>query len=187
VGLLVDLELAAARAAVRGFARMPRSAYLSINLSPVTAISPRLGSALRGAPTDRIVVEITEHARVDDYDALAAGLAGLRADGGRLAIDDAGAGFASLRHILLLSPDMIKLDVSLTRDIDRDRARRAMAAALISFADEMGLTIVAEGIETPRELKTLRALGVRMGQGYYLARPSADFGEPPSAVRSGAA
>jgi EAL domain-containing protein (putative c-di-GMP-specific phosphodiesterase class I) len=89
----------------------------------------------------------------------------------RIAIDDAGAGFASLRHTLLLAPDIIKLDISLTRDIDRDRGRRAMASALISFADEMGMSIVAEGIETDAELKTLIDLGVRYGQGYYLAEP----------------
>ena len=187
VGLLVELELAAVRAAMRGFARMPRAAWMSFNLSPVTAMSTRLESALLGQPRDRIVVEITERARIEDYDALAAGLAGLRAHGGRLAIDDAGAGFGSLRHILLLSPDMIKLDVSLTRDIDRDRARRAMAAALISFADEMGLTIVAEGIETARELDTLRELGVRVGQGFYLARPSPTFAGPSPALTLGAA
>jgi EAL domain-containing protein (putative c-di-GMP-specific phosphodiesterase class I) len=98
-------------------------------------------------------------------------LAGLRAMGVRVAIDDAGAGFASLRHTLLLSPDIVKVDISLTRDIDADRGRRALASALISFAEEMGMTIVAEGIETEAELKALRELGVRYGQGYYLAEP----------------
>ena len=91
--------------------------------------------------------------------------------GVRIAIDDAGAGFASLRHILQLSPDLIKLDISITAGVDQDRARRAMSKALISFADEMGITIVAEGLETQPQIDTLRALGVRFGQGFLLARP----------------
>jgi EAL domain-containing protein (putative c-di-GMP-specific phosphodiesterase class I) len=117
------------------------------------------------------VIEITEHEPIADYPRLGASLAALRARGARVAIDDAGAGFASLRHTLQLAPDHVKLDISLTRSIDTDRARRAMASALISFADEMGMVIVAEGIETQRELDTLLELGVRFGQGYYLAEP----------------
>ena len=99
-------------------------------------------------------------------------LAELRASGVRIAIDDAGAGFASLRHTLRLAPDIVKLDISLTRGIDGDRARRALASALISFADEMSITIVAEGIETAEELETLLRLGVRFGQGFHLAEPA---------------
>lgn len=103
--------------------------------------------------------------------ALVAALAPFRAAGGRLAVDDAGAGFASLRHILLLNPDIIKLDIALTRDIDTDVAKRSLATALIAFATETGATILAEGIETESELQTLRALGVRYGQGWHLGRP----------------
>ena len=103
----------------------------------------------------RLVVEITEHEPVDDYEELALALKPLRALGVRIAIDDAGAGYASLRHTLALNPDIVKVDISLTRAIDTDRARRALASALISFADEMDMTIVAEGIETEAELRTL--------------------------------
>ena len=117
------------------------------------------------------MVEVTEHAPVADYDALADALRGVRKRGVRLAVDDAGSGFASLRHILRLSPDIIKLDRALTSDIDRDEAREALAAALIVFADRIGSTVVAEGIEREPELLTLRSLGVPYGQGYYLARP----------------
>ena len=88
-----------------------------------------------------------------------------------MAIDDAGAGFASLRHTLRIAPDIVKLDLSLTRDIDTDRAKRALAAALVSFAEEVGSALVAEGIETAGELQTLRDLGVGYGQGFFLARP----------------
>ena len=166
----VQLELATIRQALSALERIPEGAYLSLNTSHRAATSADLLLVL--APVaDRIVVEITEHEPVDDYDGLSVALAGLRAMGVRVAIDDAGAGFASLRHTLLLSPDIVKVDISLTRDIDADRGRRALASALISFAEEMEMTIVAEGIETEAELKALRELGVRYGQGYYLAEP----------------
>ena len=117
-------------------------------------------------------MEITEHEPVEDYLMLAAALAELRGLGARVAIDDAGAGFASLRHTLQLSPDILKLDVSLTRGIDEDRAKRALAASLITFARETEMAIVAEGIETPAELDTLLELGVPFGQGFHLAAPA---------------
>ena len=120
---------------------------------------------------DRIVIEITEHAPVADYDELNAALGRLRRIGARLAIDDAGAGFASLRHILSLDPDIIKLDRSLIEGIATDRAQEALAAGLISFAEKSGATIVAEGIEIGEELDALRGLGVAYGQGFLLARP----------------
>ncbi len=166
----VQLELATIRQALTALELIPEGAYLSLNTSHRAATSADLLLVL--APVaDRIVVEITEHEPVEDYDELSVALAGLRAMGVRVAIDDAGAGFASLRHTLQLSPDIVKVDISLTRDIDADRGRRALASALISFAEEMGMSIVAEGIETEAELKTLRELGVRFGQGYYLAEP----------------
>ncbi len=86
-------------------------------------------------------------------------------------VDDAGAGFASLKHIVDLKPDVIKLDLSLVRDIDTDPLRRALAASLLAFADEIGAGIIAEGVETYGELEALRSLGVKHGQGYLLARP----------------
>ena len=88
-------------------------------------------------------------------------------------MDDAGAGFASFRHILNLQPDVIKLDIGLTRGIDSDPARRALGRALLSFGmDAYNASIVAEGIETKDEFNTLKALGFSAGQGFYLGRPS---------------
>ncbi len=171
VGLQEELEYAAIRLATDRFDDLPAGAYLSLNLSPSSCLSQRLEHALLGLPAERVVIEVTENAPVPDYQALRAGLQPLKAIGGRLAIDDAGAGFAGLRHIVRLAPDIIKLDVALTRDVDTDRARRAMAAALVSFAGEMGIVIVAEGIETQAEFDTLRSLGVRYGQGYLMGRP----------------
>ena len=117
------------------------------------------------------MIELTEHAVIDDYEALRPHIARLRAAGGRLAVDDAGAGFASLRHTLQLAPEFLKLDTSLTRGIDHDRGRRALAVGLIGFAGELGSEIIAEGIETREELDALRSLGVHRGQGLYLAAP----------------
>jgi len=172
VDLAIDLELTAVAAALDDLPRLPVDAHLSINLSHRAAMSSRLHEVMQRASTDRVVAEITEHEQVEDYDTLYTALNRLRTDGLRLAIDDTGAGFASLRHILRLSPDFIKLDISLTRDIDTDRGRRALASALISFAEEMGITIIAEGIETQAELDALRELGVVFGQGFFLAKPA---------------
>jgi EAL domain-containing protein (putative c-di-GMP-specific phosphodiesterase class I)/CheY-like chemotaxis protein len=171
VGLGLELELAAVRAALDHLEGIPEDLYLSVNVSPGTAISPRLVELAERFAAHRIVLEITEHARVADYEALNDTLQGLRRNGLRLAVDDAGAGFASLRHILRLGPDLIKLDRSITAGIDSESASRALASALTSFAAEIGASMTAEGIETESELKALRAMGVPHGQGYFLARP----------------
>ena len=167
----LQLELRAMKEALDGLSRIPDGAFLSINCSHRTAASTELAEQLDGMEK-RIVLEITEHEAIDDYGGLAEALEPLRARGLRVAVDDVGAGYASLRHALQLAPDMVKMDISLTHDIDRDAGRRALAAALISFAAETDMTIVAEGIETAGELHSLRQLGVRYGQGFYLARPA---------------
>jgi EAL domain-containing protein (putative c-di-GMP-specific phosphodiesterase class I)/CheY-like chemotaxis protein len=171
VGLSTELELAAVRLALRTIDRLPADAYLSVNVSPTTAMSDRLVPMLLGVAPARTFLEITEHAPIADYDGLVAALRPLRERGVRLAIDDAGSGFASLRHILSLSPDVIKLDISLTQGIDSDRSRRALARGLISFGDEVGTHILGEGVETANEMNTLRELGVPFAQGYYFGRP----------------
>lgn len=126
---------------------------------------------LGGEAPGRLAIELTEHAPVADYDALCEGLTPLRRQGMQLVVDDAGAGFASLRHILRLAPDAIKLDRMLVGGIHRDRAKRALASALVAFTRDMGTTIIAEGIESREELDVLRELGVSHGQGFYLGRP----------------
>ena len=166
------LELMAIRAAMAGLPHMPEDVYLSVNCSARAARSPDLVTLVDGHAS-RMVIEITEHEAIEDYAVLSTTLEELRRRGVRLAIDDAGAGFASLRHTLLLRPDIVKVDISLTRDIDGDRAKRALTSALVSFGEEMGVAIVAEGIETGAELETLLALGVPYGQGFHLAPPAA--------------
>jgi EAL domain-containing protein (putative c-di-GMP-specific phosphodiesterase class I) len=155
---------------------LPEDAYISVNLSPETLLWPGLPDALRTAPVplSRMVVELTEHSAVEDYDALDGALRPLREVGLRIAVDDAGAGYASFRHILRLAPDLIKLDRSLISGIDGDPARRALAGAVVAFAREMGGVVVAEGVERSAELAVVLGLGVDAGQGYLLGRPSID-------------
>ncbi len=150
VGLGTELELAAVRKALALLDAMPGDGYLSVNVSPATAISAELVELLAAGDlrSDRIVLELTEHADVTDYPTLLTSLAHFRALGVRVAVDDAGAGFASLSHILNLRPNVVKLDAALVRGIHTDPARRALAAGLLIFTHEIGACLVAEGIET---------------------------------------
>jgi EAL domain-containing protein (putative c-di-GMP-specific phosphodiesterase class I) len=117
-----------------------------------------------------IVIEITEHVAIDDYTTLRAELREL-GPAVRLAVDDAGAGYASFRHILELAPDFVKLDIGLIRRIDGDPARQALIAGMAYFAAKRRIRLIAEGIETGAELQTLRSLAIPYGQGYLLGRP----------------
>lgn len=170
VGLGLDLELAAVGKALAATAYVPADHYVSINVSPETVLSGRLEPLLAAAARPGLVLEVTEHARVDDYRALRSALDALRLYA-RIAIDDVGAGYSSLRHIVALEPDILKLDMSLTRDVDSDPARRALAGAMVDFASRIGASIVAEGIERIEEGEVLRDLGVGYGQGYLFSRP----------------
>jgi EAL domain-containing protein (putative c-di-GMP-specific phosphodiesterase class I) len=166
------LELCVMERALEAFNCLPDPLRLWINLCPNTVLDPTLAEIFARWPMHRLVLEVTEHAPVADYDALNAALAPLRAAGVNLAIDDAGAGFASLQHIIHLRPDIIKLDMCLTRGIDSDPARRALASALTYFAGEIGAAVLAEGIETSAECEAVKLLGVQYGQGYRLGRPA---------------
>jgi len=170
VGLQNELELLAVRGAVHHIDRLPTGTYLSVNISPDTAFDDRLIPTLAPA-AGRCVLELTEHARVDHYEQLLDAVARLRRHGARIAVDDAGSGYAGLHHILRIAPDIIKLDLELIRGIDRDPARQALAAALATFGDQIGAAITAEGIETRQQLSALQRLNVPHGQGYHLGRP----------------
>lgn len=174
VGLGTELELAAIESALSATTGLPEGVYLSLNMSPAALMSGRLTQAILAGPISpaRVVVELTEHVPVQNYDALTGPLRELRQSGVRLAIDDAGAGFASFRHILRLAPDIIKLDGSITRGITGSQAKRALASAFVLFADEAGsMTVVAEGIEQPVDLRTISHVGVDQVQGFCLGRP----------------
>ena len=187
-GVGLELELFAIVSALRALDAFPNSVFLGVNTSPELVLSGKLAPVLERVDLSRIVIEITEHATVNDYAELCRALAPLRERGARLAIDDAGAGYASMRHILDLKSDIIKLDMSLTHDIDADPSRRALAKGLISFAHEIETQITAEGVETRAELDMLRRLGADKVQGYYLSKPlslddalaEVQHGAPPS-------
>ena len=173
-GLGAALEVHAILEALERSAGLPGDVYVSVNASPATILEGELHMALLGRLEQvrhRLVLEVTEHEAVPNYALLHAALEPLRAAGIKLAIDDAGAGYASLSHILQLRPDIIKLDMSLVRDVDTDPARRSLAGAMVHFARELDIAIVAEGVETLGEREALVALGAGRGQGYHFARP----------------
>ncbi len=173
VGMGFELELAAFQQAVATAARVAGTRLVSVNLSPGVLTDPRFAAQMETCPlADRLVLEVTEHAVVDDYGPLVRALHRYRAAGARVAVDDAGAGYASLRHVLILRPDLVKLDRSLVTGIHEDQAKRAVAVGIISSASELGATVVAEGIEEEAELRCVAGLGARLGQGYLLGRPS---------------
>lgn len=171
IGLGTELQLMAVARALPALDQLPDDVYVAVNVDPTTASSPGLAEIVERWPAERIVIELTEHAPASDYPSLREALDAFRRSGVRIAVDDAGAGFASLRHILELAPDIIKLDISIVRDIDTEASHRALASALVGFAREMGTELVAEGVETAEEALALDALGIRLMQGYYLARP----------------
>lgn len=173
VGLGSALELAAVRQAFAALDELPDDVYLSVNTSPQLLTSPELLQLVCSLPGDRIIVELTEHAAVSDYDEVLRAIEALREHGVRFAVDDVGAGFASFSHVLRIRPDILKIDVSITRGIDQDPARRGLARAIVDLAHEIGATVVAEGIEGQAELDRVVAIGVDAAQGFFVGRPRA--------------
>ncbi|TRW80317.1 EAL domain-containing protein [Mycolicibacterium sp. 018/SC-01/001] len=169
LGRGIPLELAALDRVLAGVDDIPAGRFVAVNASPSTAMDPRLHDALLAVPRP-VVLEITEHEPFPD--GLADALKPLRDNGIRLAIDDAGAGYASFTQMLQLRPDIIKIDGSLTSGIDLDPAKRALVTAIVRLCDEMGATTIAEAIERVDEQATLAELGVELGQGYLFGRPS---------------
>jgi EAL domain-containing protein (putative c-di-GMP-specific phosphodiesterase class I) len=169
VGLGPQLELACIRRAISEAGNLEPGAWLNVNVSPDVVMTGLLTDVL--PHDDRVIVlEITEHEAVTDYAAFRAAVA--RLDGRvKVCVDDAGAGYASLRHIVELDPAFVKLDRSLVAGIATDAARQAVVAGMVRFAETAGLTLIAEGIETEDELAALRRGGVELGQGYLLGRP----------------
>ncbi len=169
IGVGIELELLAVRRAAEAISNI--TGYLSVNFSPQTILDERCLELLADLPTHRIVLELSEHDRVTDYEVLSEALRPLRDQGMRLAIDDVGAGFSSLRHILLTSPDVIKLDRSIVAGVANDSVLLTLVHSLADFGHGAGATVVAEGIETRDDALALLRAGVDFGQGWYFARP----------------
>jgi EAL domain-containing protein (putative c-di-GMP-specific phosphodiesterase class I)/putative methionine-R-sulfoxide reductase with GAF domain len=172
MGVGVELEIASVKAALSSLPLLPEGITLCVNAGPEAIVSDEVRQLLADCDSRRVVMELTEETKVDDYPQLSQALGQLCLLGVRLAIDDTGAGFASFAHILKLAPDIIKLDRELTSGIDHDPVRAALATALVSFASGIGAEIIAEGIETAAELEVLRNLGIHYGQGYLLCLPT---------------
>ena len=170
VGLGVEVEELAARSALDVAGGLPAELPLAVNVSPEALLCETVVGLLL-ARRGPLGIEITEHSRVDDYDSVLAATRRLREAGITITVDDAGAGYASLRHILRLSPDVIKLDIGLVMGVHTDPARQAMTSAMVAFARETGARLVAEGVEEAAERDALLDRGVRYGQGYLFGRP----------------
>lgn len=174
LGVVTELETAILQAVLEVVAQTGESTTrTAINLSPGTVLSDECRRLLDSAPLDRMTLELTEHTPVEDYAALSLVITPLRARGMKLAIDDAGSGFASLRHIVVLRPDVVKLDIGIVQGSDSDLAKATLIHMMAEFANRVGVDLVAEGVETVAERDCLCALGVRFGQGYLLGTPSA--------------
>ena len=169
VGLGHRLELLALERAAETLARV--RGYVAMNISPATLLTPEASSLLDLLPLHRVLLELSEHDPVHDYDALGAVLAPLRARGLRLAIDDVGAGFSSLRHIVVTAPDVIKIDRSIVDGCATDPVLHTLVGSLVSFAGSCGADVVAEGVETAADAAALLDLGVGYGQGWHFGRP----------------
>lgn len=174
VGLGSELEALCASVAIESARDLAQDLFLSVNFSPAALLDGHAATTIARANRP-IVIEITEHVRIGNYAAVRKAVDEI--EGCQLAVDDAGAGFASLSHILELRPDYVKLDISIVRNIDSNPARQSMTAGMCHFAQKSGTVIIAEGVETQAEADTLRELGVTLGQrgmlaqGYLFGRP----------------
>lgn len=193
LGFGVDLELSAVQAALERMCDVPPDEYLAVNVGPQSLVTGRFADAVEAHNLSRVVVELTEHLVIDDYQALRHAVVDVqerhsartcttaaRVPG--LAADDLGAGSASMHHLLALASvlDLAKLDVSLTRGIATDANRQDLAAVVVNIGRRSGFRVVAEGIEDAETMEVLRSIGVHAGQGWHLGRPGPL--PPPAAV-----
>jgi EAL domain-containing protein (putative c-di-GMP-specific phosphodiesterase class I) len=177
---LVEFERLCRNTAIQSAARVPRRGLLFLNASPGAVQDPEWGSGeverrLRaaGIPTDQVVVEITERVAVGRSESFQAALKSFKARGFRVAVDDMGAGYASLQTLAAIEPDFLKFDTSLVRDIDKSSIKRSLLDSLRILADKIRARVIAEGVERDEERQTLLDLGIELGQGFHFHR------EPP--------
>ena len=176
-----QLELLALERAAEHLAQV--EGYIAMNVSPATLVTPECSDLLGRLPLPRVLLELSEHDQVEDYGLLDAALAPFRAGGMRLAIDDVGAGFSSLRHIVVTAPDVLKIDRSIVTGLDTDPVRTKLVQSLVEFGHGCRVRVVAEGVETADEAAALRALGVDYGQGWHFGRPGPPEALSPVATR----
>jgi EAL domain-containing protein (putative c-di-GMP-specific phosphodiesterase class I)/ActR/RegA family two-component response regulator len=168
-----------ARAAAAAAAMPNQDVLLFINLHPADFQDPTLFSEAvpLAAHAHRVVLEVTERSALDDIHNIRDKVGRLRAIGYRIAVDDLGAGYAGLSTFANLEPEVVKIDMSLVRDVETTRTKRTLVASLTGVCRDLGMKVVAEGVETAGERDALTELGCDLLQGYFFARPAADF--PP--------
>jgi EAL domain-containing protein (putative c-di-GMP-specific phosphodiesterase class I)/FixJ family two-component response regulator len=172
VGRGIDLEWMAATKMLSFLNSSPPTTFLALNMSPATIAHMNEADLCPPELCPRVVIEVTEHVPIEDYATIESAMKPMRANGARLAADDIGSGYAGFRHLLQLRPEIIKLDISLIRGIHVNRGQRALASALLTFAQDIGATVIAEGVELQEEMETIKEIGIPWAQGYYLGRPT---------------
>lgn len=174
VGLGANLEFSALGSAAAAARDLPANLYISLNISPTSCLDPRLPELFAhiDLPIDRVVLELTETIPDEEYAQFIAAINPLRDKGLRIAIDDTHSGAGALSRMVHLRPDFLKVGRDVFGNVDNDGLQRALTTCLVDFTDQIGTTLVAEGIETVGELKVLTELGIEAGQGYLLGRPS---------------
>jgi len=184
--LVMQLERICRKKAIEAAGMMPEGRLMFINIEPESIADPELREAMFsallaevGVTPDNVVLEITERTAIVDFCAFRSTLEYLRVLGFSVAVDNAGAGYGSLQCLAEVRPQWLKVDISLVRGIDVDQVRRQLIASLVTFATEMGVRLIAEGIETVDELAALRELGVPYGQGFLFSLPVAPFPADP--------
>jgi EAL domain-containing protein (putative c-di-GMP-specific phosphodiesterase class I) len=170
-GIGLEFEIVAVERAMSALRTLPDHVFLAINVSPLTLVSSVLFKKVISSEPHRIALELTEHQPIRDYTIYRDRVATLRGRGVRIAVDDVGAGHSSLQHIIQLSPDMLKLDRGLVAGCDQDPVRRVLTACFTTWAGQTEMSLVAEGIETAGEARTLASSGIAFGQGHFFGRP----------------
>jgi EAL domain-containing protein (putative c-di-GMP-specific phosphodiesterase class I) len=179
LGRLHDLGRAIRADCVEPVAKGAREPLLFVNLHELDLLDETLyarNTAL-SAVADRVILEISERARLETVSDVPRRIRDLRTRGFRIAIDDVGAGYAGLTGFAMLEPDIVKFDVGLVRDVDHALGKRRLMRSIITICRELGIQVIAEGVETRAELETLVDLGCDTLQGYLFARPSPNMSD----------
>jgi len=181
-GVGAVLEARVVRAAIAALSDLPPDCFLTVNVSPHLLSEPELATTLAEAPDlRRLVLELTEHIKVDDYRPLLALLDEARAKGAVVALDDAGTGYSGLQQVALIRPEMVKIDRALVDHADKDEVKLAVTELLGAFAGRLDAVLIAEGVERPEELEAFVRLGIPLAQGWLFGRPAPTWTTLPEA------
>jgi EAL domain-containing protein (putative c-di-GMP-specific phosphodiesterase class I) len=182
-GVDINIELRILMQAIEARLQAPRSCFLTVNLGPQVLLAPEWIELVDCVSSlDGLVIEVTEHAAIDDYDKVRKALDRARAKGMLVAVDDAGSGYASLSHIMALRPDFVKVDRAFAVECDRDPAKVAVIELMNAFAGRIDASVIVEGIERREELESIASLDVPLGQGFLFGRPSSTWQAVPDDI-----